>query len=112
VAEAVATSVTVGADGYYYVGELRGFPATPGTSQVWRIAPNSVNAVCDPENPHTGRCRRYRDGFTSIVALGAGDDGSIYVVELSKSSWLQWGGGPHQECRQLVPDPARRRQAA
>jgi hypothetical protein len=88
--EAVATSVTVGADGYYYVGELRGFPATPGTSQIWRIAPGSVNAVCDPRAPHTGACRRYADGFTSIVDLGAGRDGSIYVVELVKRSWLQW----------------------
>jgi hypothetical protein len=88
--EAVATSVTVGADGYYYVGELRGFPATPGTSQVWRIAPGSVNAVCDPEAPRKGACRRYADGFTSIVDLGAGPDGSIYVVELVKRSWLQW----------------------
>jgi hypothetical protein len=43
--EGVATSVTVGPDGYYYVGELRGFPATPGKSQVWRIAPNSVDAI-------------------------------------------------------------------
>lgn len=91
--EAVATSVTVGADGYYYVGELRGFPATPGTSQVWRIAPDSVNAVCDPEAPSTGPCQRYADGFTSIVALGAGPDGSIYVVELVKQSWLQWEEG-------------------
>ncbi|HEY7497421.1 MAG TPA: ScyD/ScyE family protein [Vicinamibacterales bacterium] len=88
--EAVATSVTVGADGYYYVGELRGFPATPGMSQIWRIAPDSVNAVCDPEAPRRGRCQRYADGFTSIVALGAGRDGSIYVVELVKRSWLQW----------------------
>jgi hypothetical protein len=88
--EAVATSVTVGADGYYYVGELRGFPATPGTSQIWRIAPGSVNAVCDPRAAHKGACRRYADGFTSIVDLGAGRDGSIYVVELVKRSWLQW----------------------
>jgi hypothetical protein len=88
--EAVATSVTVGADGYYYVGELRGFPATPGTSQVWRIRPGSVNAVCDPKSAHKGACRRYADGFTSIVDLGAGRDGSIYVVELVKRSWLQW----------------------
>jgi hypothetical protein len=88
--EAVATSVTVGADGYYYVGELRGFPATPGTSQIWRIAPGAVNAVCDPEAPRAGACRRYADGFTSIVDLGAGRDGSIYVVELVKQSWLQW----------------------
>ena len=112
--EAVATSVTVGADGYYYVGELRGVPATPGKSQVWRIKPDSVNAVCDPEAPRRGNCQRYADGFTSIVALGAGDDGSIYVVELVKQSWLQWqlglvappvgglfrippGGGPAKE---------------
>jgi hypothetical protein len=88
--EAVATSVTVGADGYYYVGELRGFPATPGTSQIWRIAPGSVNAVCDPEAPRKGACRRFADGFTSIVDLGAGRHGSIYVVELVKRSWLQW----------------------
>lgn len=92
--EAVATSVAVGADGYYYVGELRGFPATPGKSQVWRIRPDSVGAVCDPEHPRRGACQRYADGFTSIVALGAGDDGSIYVVELVKRSWLQWEQDP------------------
>jgi hypothetical protein len=91
--EAVATSVTVGADGYYYVGELRGFPATPGKSQIWRIAPGSVNAVCDPLAPSTGPCQRYADGFTSIVDLAAGPDGSIYVVELVKRSWLQWQFG-------------------
>jgi hypothetical protein len=91
--EAVATSVTVGADGYYYVGELRGFPATPGKSQIWRIAPGSVNAVCDPIAPSTGPCQRYADGFTSIVALAAGADGSIYVVQLVQNSWLQWEYG-------------------
>jgi hypothetical protein len=88
--EDVATSVTVGADGYYYVGELRGFPATPGTSQVWRIAPGSVNALCDPQAPSTGACRRYADGFTSIVDLAAGPDGSIYVLELVQQSWLKF----------------------
>jgi hypothetical protein len=87
--EEVATSVAVGADGYYYVGELRGFPATPGTSQIWRIAPNSVNALCDSDAPTTGPCQRYADGFTSIVDLEGGPDGSLYVVELAKSSWLQ-----------------------
>ena len=88
--EGVATSVTVGSDGYYYVGELRGFPATPGTSQVWRIKPGSKNAVCDPEHPNRGACKRYADGFTSIVDLEAGPRGKIYVVELVQQSWLQW----------------------
>lgn len=89
-AEGVATSVTVGKDGYYYVGELRGFPSTPGTSEIWRIAPNSVNAVCDPEAPRQGACQRFADGFTSIVSLSSGDDGAIYAVELVKGGWLQW----------------------
>jgi glucose/arabinose dehydrogenase len=92
--EDVATSVAVGADGYYYVGELRGFPATPGHSQVWRIAPDSVNAVCDPVNPNVGACRRYADGFTSIVDLEGGPDGSIYVVQLSNASWARSPVGP------------------
>lgn len=88
-AEAVATSVTVGKDGYWYVGELRGFPATPGTSQVWRIKPGSENAVCDPENPYTGSCKRYADGLTSVTDLAAGHRG-IYALELSKLSWFQF----------------------
>ena len=85
--EGVATSVTVGPDGYWYVGELRGFPATPGTSQIWRIKPGSVGAVCNPERPHKGRCTRYADGLTSIVDLGASKR-SVYAVTLSKLSWL------------------------
>ena len=87
-AEAVATSVTVGADGYWYVGELRGFPATPGTSQIWRIRPGSINAVCDPEAPRHGTCQRYADGLTSIVDLSADWKGNIYATSLSKKSWL------------------------
>jgi len=89
-AEAVTTSVVVGADGYWYVGELRGFPATPGTSHVWRIKPGSTDAVCNPKRPHRGDCRLYAGGFTSIVDLAAAPDGSIYVAELVKRSWLQW----------------------
>jgi hypothetical protein len=87
--------VTVGSDGYWYVGELRGFPATPGTSQIWRIKPGSVDAVCDPEAPNTGNCKRFADGYTSIVDLAGGPKGTIAVVELAKISWLGWelGGG-------------------
>lgn len=85
-AEAVATSVTVGKDGAWYVGELRGYPATPGTSEIWRIRPGTTNATCDPEHPW-GTCSRYADGLTSIVDLGAGPRG-IYAVTLSKMTWL------------------------
>jgi hypothetical protein len=91
-AEAVATSVTVGRDGFWYVGELRGFPATPGTSEIWRIPAGTTNAVCKPNKPHKGVCKRYADGLTSIVDLGAGDRG-IYAIELSKMSWLMMDPG-------------------
>lgn len=40
-AEAVSTSVAVGPDGAYYVTELKGIPATPGESRVWRIEPGT-----------------------------------------------------------------------
>ncbi|MGZ4438115.1 MAG: ScyD/ScyE family protein [Nocardioidaceae bacterium] len=87
--EAVPTSVVVGADGYWYVGELRGFPATPGKSEIWRIKPGTRNAVCRPRHPRSGPCRRYADGFTSIVDLDANGQGGLYVTELSKQGWLK-----------------------
>ncbi|UMG93214.1 ScyD/ScyE family protein [Nocardioides sp. TF02-7] len=87
--ESVPTSVTVGRDGYWYVGELRGFPATPGTSEIWRIKPGSVDATCDPERPWNRKCSLYADGLTSVVDLAAGDRG-IYAVSLSKQGWLAW----------------------
>jgi len=93
VAEAVATSVTVGSDGYWYVGELRGFPATPGTSEIWRIKPGSVGAVCDPVKPNKGNCKRYADGYTSIVDLAGGPRGTLAVVELARESWLRFEMG-------------------
>ena len=85
-AEAVATSVTVGDDGNWYIGELRGYPATPGTSEIWKVRAGTTDATCDPEHPW-GACKRYADGLTSIVDLGAGPKG-IYAVTLSKLSWL------------------------
>ncbi|ONI73656.1 hypothetical protein BWI15_09475 [Kribbella sp. ALI-6-A] len=88
--EAVPTSVTVGSDGYWYVGELRGFPATPGTSQIWRIKPGSYNAVCDPYKPYSGNCKRWADGYTSIVDLAGGPRGAIAAVQLARDSWLKW----------------------
>ena len=91
--EAVATSVTV-KDGAWFVGELRGFPATPGTSEIWKIKPGSRNAVCDPTHPRRGNCRRFVDGLTSIVDLSpAPRHRRLYALELSKMSWLAMESG-------------------
>lgn len=86
--EAVPTSVVVAPDGTMYVGELRGFPATPGTSQIWRIEAASEGMTCDPEDPYSGECTLARDGLTSIVDLGLGRHGQLYALSLSKLSWL------------------------
>ncbi|HYO44016.1 MAG TPA: ScyD/ScyE family protein, partial [Candidatus Limnocylindrales bacterium] len=85
-AEAVPTSVTVGPDGYWYVGELTGFPFTPGASRIWRIAPWARNATCDEDT--SDGCKLFADGFTSITGLDAGKDGSLYVVEIVKTGVL------------------------
>lgn len=87
--EAVITSVAVGSDGFYYIGELRGFPAPEGKSQIWRINPKAKNALCNPAKPNKGPCKRYADGFTSIVDIDGAADGSLWIIELSKKGWLK-----------------------
>ena len=85
-AEAVPTSVAVGPDGAYYVSELTGFPFTKGAARIWRVKPGSVDAICDPEHiePH-GRCQSAATGFSSIIDLAFGRDGTMYVVEIAKN---------------------------
>jgi hypothetical protein len=86
-AESVPTAVTVGPDGYWYVAELRGGPGTPGTSEIWRMAPGTRGAVCDPAHPHVGACQRYADGLTSLVSLDSWNHGALYAVSLIRSGW-------------------------
>jgi hypothetical protein len=84
-AQPVPTSVAVGPDGHYYVGELKGFPAPQNESRIWRIAPWASWAECgnDPD------CELLFDGgFTSIIDLAFGPDGLLYVVELDENSWF------------------------
>lgn len=87
-AEGVATAVAMGPDGAVYVGELRGFPATPETSRVWRVKPGAAHAICRPARPDEGNCREYVDGLTSVVGLDVAPGGAVYAAELSKQSWL------------------------
>lgn len=90
-AQPVPTSVAVGPDGAYYVGELTGFPGTPGNSDVWRIEPGTRHARCGS----SPACSIVGTGFTSIIDLRFGPDGKAYVVELDEGSWLAIEpGGP------------------
>jgi len=83
-AQAVATSVAVGPDGAYYVGELKGFPAPTGESRVWRIEPDSRNVHCGESK----KCTVVLDGFTSIIDLAFGPDGRLNVAQIDDASWL------------------------
>ena len=83
-AEAVATSVAVGPDGAYYVGELKGFPAPKHRSRVWRIEPGTRHAECGS----SPACTVVGRGFTSIVDLSFRPNGSLLVVEIDDASWL------------------------
>jgi hypothetical protein len=89
--QAVATSIAIGPDGAYYMGELKGFPAPAGESRVWRIEPGAHHATCGTSPD----CRVVADGFTSIVDLAFGPDGTLYVVELDEASWFAVEVLPH-----------------
>jgi sugar lactone lactonase YvrE len=67
--EAVPTSVTVGPDGALYVGLLTGAPFPVGGASVWRLA--------EGEEP-----TEYATGFTNIMGLGFGPDGTLYAAEM------------------------------
>lgn len=68
--DAVSTSVAVGPDGAYYVGQLTGQPFTAGAANIWRVVPREVPQV-------------FLSGFTTVTDIDFGPDGSLYVVEHS-----------------------------
>lgn len=84
-AEAVPTSIAVGPDGYYYIGELKGFPAPAGASNIWKVAPGASWAECG-SSPD---CVKVFDGgFTSIIDMAFDTEGNLHVVELDEQSWF------------------------
>jgi hypothetical protein len=82
--ESVPTSVAIGRDGAFYVGELKGFPAPVGESKVWRIERDARKAKCG-ESP---KCKVVLDGLTSIIDLAFGPRGRLYVAQLDDQSFF------------------------
>jgi len=82
-AQPVATSVALGPDGYAYVGELTGFPGTPGISRVWKVSPDARHVLCPSAD-----CTQVLGGLTSVVDLEFGPDGRLYVMELDALGWF------------------------
>lgn len=102
-AESVPTSVVVGPDGNWYVGELKGFPFQPGTSKVWRIRAGAHDLKPTPGS-RFGRdgVAVYADGLTSIVDLALGRHHEAYVLEFARDGvGAAESGGPDD-----IPPPA------
>lgn len=76
--ESVPTSVAVGPDGAFYVGELRGDAAPQNSARVWRVAPGEKPSV-------------FASGFNRIVGIDFGPDGSLFVAELTTARSLSGG---------------------
>ena len=74
--DAVPTSVALGPDGNYYVGQLTGFPFPVGAANIYRVPADG------------GAPTVFASGFTHIVDLTFGPDGSLYVVEIAKNGLL------------------------
>ena len=74
--DTVPTSVTRGPDGAYYVSQLTGFPFPVGGANVFRVPAEG------------GTPTIYASGFTHIVDLAFGPDGSLYVLEIAENGLL------------------------
>jgi hypothetical protein len=78
-AQPVPTSIVKGPDGAYYVGELTGFPFTPGQSRIWRIKPGHKPKV-------------YKTGFTNVIDLAFDKQGRLLVLTIAAKGLLQAEG--------------------
>ena len=74
--DAVPTAVALGPDGNFYVGQLTGFPFPVGAANIYRVPAAG------------GTPEVFASGFTHIVDLTFGRDGSLYVVEIAKNGLL------------------------
>ena len=73
---AVPTGVVKGPDGALYMSQLTGFPFPVGGANVYRI------------DPRGGPPTVYASGFTNIIDLDFGKDGTLYVLEMDSDSLL------------------------
>ncbi|WP_370327301.1 ScyD/ScyE family protein [Euzebya sp.] len=66
--QAVPTSIAVGPDGDYYVGELGG--EQPGAARIWRVPAEG------------GEPEVYAEGLTFVIDLAFDGEGNLYVLSL------------------------------
>jgi hypothetical protein len=77
--DSVPTSVAVGPDGAYYVGELTGAPFAPDQARIYRVVPGQP-----PE--------QYGPTFSFIIDMAWGPDGRLYVLQFASGAGLTGPG--------------------
>ncbi|MFQ5340500.1 MAG: ScyD/ScyE family protein [Anaerolineae bacterium] len=90
--DAVPTSVVMGPDGAFYVPELTGFPFPAGEARIYRVEPG--------EDPYAER-EVFAEGFTNVIDIAFGDDGSLYVLEMAANGIP---AGPEGALIRITPD--------
>jgi hypothetical protein len=76
----VPTSVAIGPDGAFYVGELSGAPFYPGEARVWRVVPGQPATIV-------------ATGFTTIIDLAFDERGRLIVLQTSADPFDADGDG-------------------
>jgi hypothetical protein len=90
--ESVPTSIAVTKHGIY-VGELKGFPFRPGSSNIYKIALDAKDATCSATAPND-RCRVVHEDLTAIQDLAIDKkSGRTYVYELAAGGTLAFEAG-------------------
>jgi hypothetical protein len=82
--QTVPTGVVKGPDGALYMSQLTGFPFPMGAANVYRI------------DPWTGKAKVYASGFTNIIDLDFGRDGTLYVLEMDHDGLPPLGGASNE----------------
>lgn len=90
--DSVPTSVAVGPDGAYYVGESTGAPFASGAARIYRVVEGQEPEV-------------HLEDFKMIVDLAFGDDGTLYVLQFATGPVFFTGPG---ELIRIAPDGSRR----
>ncbi len=78
--DSVPTSITIGPDGAYYIGELTGAPFRDGASTIYRLIPGNA-----PEP--------FLTGFKAVIGLAFDRDGSLYVLQHATGATMLLGPG-------------------
>jgi hypothetical protein len=77
--DSVPTSVAVGPDGAYYVGELSGVPFSVDNAHIYRVVPGQP-------------VQTYGPTFSFIIDLAWGPDGHLYVLQFASLAGLTGPG--------------------